>query len=169
LDEKNAILRNHILAFHQFVEYLECEIVPVKNYPLTQDHCNLLVTLQACLASTHPIHRWSAFDKFLTPLLFGLRIQLLTFLHPIPESYRVNDQTDIPRVIDIDPGEMGNHPWELAFRDLRSQDRLFLMLSLCRGALTEQRNLKAISIPFLCLRLAKGTFLQDSRVPYYQL
>jgi hypothetical protein len=56
LGKRNAILRNHLLAFLQFVDYFEGEIPLFKTYPLTIDHWNLLITLQKSLASTHPFH-----------------------------------------------------------------------------------------------------------------
>jgi hypothetical protein len=164
LDEKNTILRNHLLAFLQFVEFFEMEIAPQKTYLGNGDHRNLLKTLQNSVASTHPIHRWNTLDEFLTPLAFGLKVQLLLLQDSI--SSPLQHQTeDTPFEFDIDPVEMSDSPWELAFRDTRSQDRLYLMLSACRGALTGRTNLKATSISILCLRLAKGTSLPDSHVP----
>ena len=43
LDEKNDILRNHLLAFLQFVEYFEEAITP-DSYPLNEDHRKQIIT-----------------------------------------------------------------------------------------------------------------------------
>ncbi|KAJ2916980.1 hypothetical protein MD484_g3462, partial [Candolleomyces efflorescens] len=154
-DEKNAILRHHLLAFVQFVEFFEVDIAPEKKYSSNLDYWNLLLTLQNSIASTHPIHRWNTLGDVLKPLAFSLKVQLLIVLDPSSGPPRLQTD-DIPPASDIDTLEMSDRPWELAFREIRSQDRLYLMLSVCRGALTSQKNLKATSSSILCLRMAKA-------------
>ncbi|RXW16348.1 hypothetical protein EST38_g9505 [Candolleomyces aberdarensis] len=157
LIERNATLRNHLLAFLQFVDHFAEKLARcpaqdkdalIERYPVL---CN---TLEKSLEPTHPIHRWNNLHEALTPLLFGLRAQVLILLQSIPEKYRIKADY-IPPTFDFQPSEMLDRPWELAFHDIRSQDRLYLMLSACRGVLQGQKNLRAISTTILSLRLAK--------------
>jgi hypothetical protein len=163
-DERNMILRNHLIAFLQFVEYFDKGLASLsesdlkKRDDLFQNHRILLNALQKSLTPSHPIHRWNNLDEALRPLLFGLRAQILILLHALPQQYRPKTN-DGPFVFDLDSGEMSDGPWELAFQDIHSQDRLYLMLSACRGVLQGQRNLKATSISIISLRLAKGLCL----------
>ncbi|KAJ2920024.1 hypothetical protein MD484_g484, partial [Candolleomyces efflorescens] len=174
-DEQNRNLRNHLLAFLRFVHHFEealkrseraekgegeqgsC-IEEHKVKSCIEEHKVLLISLEQSLAPTHPINRWNTLDETLRPLLFGLRAQVLILIHSLPEGSRPVLE-DITRAFDFDSVEMSDRPWELAFRDIRSQERLYLMLSACRGVLEGQRNLKTASIAILCLRLAKAGYL----------
>jgi hypothetical protein len=161
--DRNATLRNHLLAFLQFVDHFAKEVAlckPEHQDALMDQRDVLLKTLQKSLEPTHPIHRWNNLHDSLTPLLFGLRAQVLILLQSIPGKYRHRLTADhMPPIFDFQVSEMLDRPWEMAFQDIRSQDRLYLMLSACRGVLQGQKNLKTISATILSLRLAKGTLL----------
>ncbi|KAJ2923275.1 hypothetical protein H1R20_g13820, partial [Candolleomyces eurysporus] len=158
LIERNATLRNHLLAFLQFVDHFAEGLArcttPKEKDALIARYPVLCNTLEKSLEPTHPIHRWNNLHEALTPLLFGLRAQVLILLESIPEKYRTKADY-IPPTFDFQPSEMLDRPWELAFQDIRSQDRLYLVLSACRGVLQGQKNLRAISTTILSLRLAK--------------
>ncbi|RXW12431.1 hypothetical protein EST38_g13423 [Candolleomyces aberdarensis] len=158
--ERNTTLRNHILAFLQFVNHFAEDLAHCTGHEerdaLIEQYSVLIGTLRQFLEPTHPIHQRNNLHEALTPLLFGLKAQVLLLLQSIPEKYRLTAD-DIPPIFDFQPSdsEMLDHPWELAFQDIRSQDQFYFMFSACRGVLEGQKNLKTVSTTILSLRLAK--------------
>jgi hypothetical protein len=176
-NRSNAILRNHLLVFLLFVENFEKRIIDCNaeaedaiqqkvaleaTKAVVEQYRPLLFSLLESLKPRHPIHRWNNLREALQPLLFGLRAQILIFLqHRIPKEL-LPSKTYNPHEFDLHPNELSDRPWTMAFKDIRSSERLCLTLSACRGVLQGGMNLKKVSILILSLCLTKGASLTET-------
>jgi hypothetical protein len=122
----------------------------------------LLDSLLESLKPTHPIHRWNNLHEALQPLLFGLRTQILIFLQHRIQRNHLYLRDYVPHEFDLHPNELSDRPWTMAFKDIRSSERLYLTLSACRGVLQGGKNLKNVSVLILSLCLAKGVSLPET-------
>ncbi|KAF5338704.1 hypothetical protein D9611_013363 [Ephemerocybe angulata] len=142
--QKNETLCNHLMALLRFVDLYEEKIQHHKKWGGSLEPYEVLdAVLHESLEPGNPLYRWNNLPEELRPLLSALRTQVLLLL---PD----------PHLADIDPKELADRPWEMAFQDIRSGHRLHFKLAACRGLVQGKPNLKTISASILSVSLAKA-------------